>query len=246
MENLDDLLREHHEPKKVIVCMALMKMGEFMVALSGKNGGTINSHNKGGTYTKNFAMPTNPRTIYQIGQRNKFTTFSQQWRSLTNAQRLAWIAAAPTFPYVNAVGDVKYLSGSALFNKLNINLAVIGVAPILIPPVPSGVTAVTTIVPTYVGGVVTVAYTPTPVPAGSSWLLWATPGLSPGVYFVKNKLRLVGILPATTASPDIITVLYTARFGAAAVGSKVVFGLQPMNAVTGEMGLMLEASTIVA
>jgi hypothetical protein len=246
---MDKLSKEKMKPEIIhgsIICMALMKMGEFMVALSGKTGGTINSRNKGGTYTKNFTMPTNPRTIYQVGQRNLFTTNSQAWRNLTNVQRAAWIAVAPSFPYINAVGDVKYLSGSALYNKLNINLALAGQMPISTPPVPSGVIGVSSIVVTYIAGVITLTFAPTPVPTGQAMLFWATPGLSPGVSFVKNKWRLIKYLAAAVVSPQPEITTYTGRFGAAPVGTKVFFGLQPVNILTGETGLMLETSTIVS
>lgn len=246
MKDLDDYLQEHHEEPKIIICMALMKMGELMTALSGKAGGTINSRNKGGTYIKNFTMPTNPRTVYQIGVRNAFTAQSQAWRGLTQAQRDAWNAATGNFPYTNAVGDTKFLSGLALFTKLNINLGLCSVAPLTSPPTPGAVSAVLSIVPTYVGGVVTVAFTPTPVPANTSFLLWATPGYSPGIKNVNNRYRFIKNIASTTASPFIASTVYTARFGAASVGTKVSFGLLPINTVTGEAGIMLQASTIVS
>jgi len=224
--------------------MALVKYGEFMVLQSGKTGGTINSKGKGGAYTKNFVIPTNPRTSYQIAARNLQTSFAQNWRNLTQVQRDAWNAAATAFPYVNRVGDSKILSGIALYNKLNVNLTNAGTAAITVPPVPSGVIAVISVVPTVIAGVTTVAYTPTPVPAGTSFLVWATPGISPGIKYVTNRFRLITKIAAAGVSPLIVTGFYNARFGVAPVGSRVFFGLQPINAVTGEAGIMLVASTI--
>lgn len=246
MENLDKILTQPKDITGPIICMGLFKMGEFMVALSGKVGGSVNSHNRGGAYVKNFVMPTNPSTVYQIDARNIFTTNSQAWRGLTQAQRNAWIAAAPEFPYSNAMGDTKILSGNALYNKLNINLMVAGLPAITSPPSPAGVVGILTNVPTYIAGVISIAFTPTPVTTGQSMLLWATPGVSPGVSYVKNKYRLLKVFPAATASPITPIAAYLARFGAASVGSKVFFGLQPINNTTGETGLMLTASTIVA
>lgn len=230
--------------KNPIIVGALIVMGEFMTNISGKTGGTINSHNKGGAYTKNFAMPSNPRSIYQIQARNRMTTYAQNWRNLTQVQRDAWNAAVGSFPYVNRVGKTCILSGIALYNKLNVNLALVGASALVLPPTPSGVAAVASLVGTNVSNVTTLTYTPSPVPVGSAWLVWATPGLSPGVKFNKNRFRLIGFLAAAATSPSVQTVAYNARFGAAPVGSRIYYGLQPINILTGETGIMLEATTI--
>lgn len=230
----------------VIVAMALVKYGEFIVDMSGKVGGTINSNNRGGKYAKNWARPVNRNTVYQINARNLQTRFAQLWRTLTAAQRAAWIAAAPLFPYVNRVGDTVFLSGFNLYCKLNINLALVGVAAITVPPAAAGVTAVLTLTLAIIAGVGTLTFTPTPVPAGINFLVWATPGLSAGVSFVKNQYRLIGFIPAAGVSPFTITTMYNARFGPAAVGSRVFAGLQPINIVTGQTGLMLVSNTIAS
>lgn len=244
VEKMRELHIKLKSEEKPIIVGALIVMGEFMTTISGKNGGTINSHNKGGAYTKNFAMPTNPRTVYQVAARNLQTSFAQSWRSLTGAQRTAWNAAVGGFPYVNRVGKVCFLSGLALYIKLNVNLSLSGASPIGVPPVPSGVAAVASIVPTSVAGVVTIAYTPTPVPVGSAFNLWATPGVSPGVTNANNKFRFLLSRVAGGTSPWVVTAAYVARFGTPVVGTKLFFGLQPVNVVTGEVGIMLVASTI--
>jgi hypothetical protein len=230
----------------VICAMALVKYGEFIVAMSGKAGGTINSNNRGGKYAKNWARPVNRNTIYQIGARNTQTRFAQLWRTLTAAQRAAWIAAAPTFPYVNRVGDTVFLSGFNLYCKLNINLALVGVTPLTTPPAAGGVTTVLTLTATEIAGVTTLTFTPTPIPAGTNFLVWATPGLSAGVNYVKNQYRLIGFFAAAVTSPQVITTIYNARFGAPVIGSKIFYGLQPINIVTGQTGLMLNTSVIAA
>ena len=88
----------------------------------GRAGGTIFSKNKGGHYAKNFTNPNNPQSPAQQAVRGIFGDLSQAWRQLTQVQRDAWDEAAPTFPVINKLGEVIFLSGQGLHMQLNLNL----------------------------------------------------------------------------------------------------------------------------
>lgn len=102
---------------------------------SGKLNGSVASHNKGGSYLRNKGIVTNPRTDLQTLQRGILGAVSSQWKGLTQDQRNEWMAAAAEWPYTDPFGQVKYLSGSQLFTKLNVNLATNGSAPIEDAPI---------------------------------------------------------------------------------------------------------------
>lgn len=58
--------------------------------LSGKLGGTIYAHNKGGYYVRQFSKPTNPKTGAQVALRTSFNQALQAWHSLSPEQKAQW------------------------------------------------------------------------------------------------------------------------------------------------------------
>jgi len=228
--------------------MALYTPGAFAPIISGSVGATVFSHNRGGSYMKNKAIPLNPHTTYQVAARNLFTNFAQAWRTLTGAQQAAWDAAAPSFPIVNRVGAVVILSGFNFYVRQNININLAGGSSITIPPSPGTVIAPLTFGATCIAGAISLAYTPTPVPVGQVLFVYGTPGLSTGKTFVKSQFRLFAVIAAAAASPFVATVKYTARFGApiAVAGQKLFFEIEPVVIASGLTGIRSEASCLTS
>jgi len=224
------------------------KFGAIVVDGRGKIGGHVFSKNRGGSYMRTKVTPTNPQTIHQAAVRNRLTQFSQGWRGLTQAQRDAWNAAVGNFAKTDVFGDIKQPTGLNLFVKLNSNLDLIGVAAILLPPLPSEVEAVLTIsaASAVTGSVFDVAYTPTPVPVGTTFVLEATAQVSPGKNFLKNEFRVLTTIAAASTSPEDIAAAYVARFGSLIEGQKVGVRMYPVNAVTGQKGQALSTTVIIA
>jgi hypothetical protein len=70
----------------------------FMNAIvSGKVGGTVYAHNKGGSYMRILRRPTNPKSVSQVQARGSFGSGSNIWRACTAAQRAAYNTFATTF-----------------------------------------------------------------------------------------------------------------------------------------------------
>lgn len=210
----------------------------------GKINGHVASKNRSGAYARTKVSPVNPQTTYQQAARNLFTTLSQAWRSLTQAQRNAWNAAVSDYAKTDVFADLRNPTGKNLFSRLNINLQLAGIAVINTPPTPSGAGSITagTLVMTN-GGAKTIAFTPTPAATGVQ--VWATQGVSPGKQFVKNDLRLIDTLAAAATSPANIATAYQDRFGEPPIGTRVTVRLVPFNETTGEVGIGSEATTIV-
>lgn len=217
-----------------------------MVDGRGKINGSVASKNRAGAYVRTKVTPVNPNTSYQQTARFTLTQLSQAWRSLTEAQRLAWNAAVSDFQTTDIFGDLRKPTGKNLFTRLNINLTNAGQSIISSPPLPSqvegcGLTGLTISVGTPTYEVATVGGA-----AGITMLVFATPGLSAGVSFVKSELRLIGTFAANASSPVDIETDYLAKFGAPAVGTKVFVEVIPVNNATGQAGTRSQVSAIVA
>lgn len=87
---------------------------------SGKQGGIVWSHNAGGPYVRNRAIPTNPNTARQIAIRNSVRSLAIAWaNTLTQAQRDAWDTYGANVSWVNRLGQTISLSGISHFIRSN-------------------------------------------------------------------------------------------------------------------------------
>jgi hypothetical protein len=222
------------------------KFGSIVVAGSGKIGGHVASRNRAGSYLRTKVTPVNPNTSFQQGIRNRLTGISQAWKALTAAQRLSWNAAVSDYSKTDVFGDLRNPSGFNLFQRLNNNLSVCGIAQISVPPVPGAVYAMTSMSLAVVTGSPALTLTfAGAIPATDKVKLFATPPLSQGISFVKSEFRLIGILATADSSPKVITTLYGAKFGAVtANGLKIFVKAVPVNISTGQEGSGLIASAI--
>jgi hypothetical protein len=142
------------------------------------------------------------------------------WRSLQEPQRAAWRAAASGVQSASRLGSGP-LTGQQLFNKINCTLAQFGQDQVDAPPArptfpelaPQG------LVITNAGGVITLRLT-CPADPGENTIVRGSKAVSQG--FEKfTDFRVLGTYPAAVANVADITNLYTARYGAPPVGTKV-------------------------
>lgn len=199
--------------------MARIKYSALVSDMRNKLNGSVLSKNRAGSYVRNKTTPVNPQTQFQQLQRQRLGALSTQWGSLTQPQRQSWMASTSSFPYTDIFGDKKELDGKSLFIKLNSNLSNIGSPTILVAPSSVGVP---------VFGVDSALFTPGAfgldslelttsglvVPAGFAMAVYATSPIKPGVEFVKNKYRFLGIAPVVAGKAE-IGDLYNARFNSA-------------------------------
>lgn len=220
--------------------------GSIIVAGSGKIGGHVASKNRAGSYLRTKVSPVNPQTTYQTGIRNRLTTVSQAWKSLTQAQRNAWNTAVGDYSKTDIFGSIRNPSGFNLYQMLNNNLLAIGQAVITVPPVPASVAAMTSISLAVVTGTPAITLTFAPaIPVGTSVKVFATAPQSQGKSFVKSEYRFIGLLTDSDTSPEVMTTLYSAKFGAVTEnGLKVFVKCVPYNETTGQAGSALVASAI--
>lgn len=228
--------------------MALIKLTAIVDNISGKLNGTVFSRNKGGQYMRSKSMPSNPRTSFQNAVRARFGAIAQLWGSLTEAQRDAWRAMASEFPYRNRLGDTKILSGFALHQKLNTNLAIIGQSFVSNPPEPVSPPAVVSLSATanedgnllrinaeLAQGVLATAY---------SAVVMATPPLRNGVSNFSNQLREIAVVD-NLSSPALVGDEYAARFGALQEGQKIGVAVYTIAEGSGVASVAIQSTVIV-
>jgi hypothetical protein len=227
--------------------MAKILMTAIVADIRNKLNGSVFSKNRYGAYVRTKVTPVNPQSTAQQNTRNNLSTQSQAWRGLTESQRQAWIAAAADFPFTDIFGNTKILSGSALYVKLNNNLVNAGQAAISAPPSPVAIPALAlnAINADESTGVVTVAFTDTPVPAGFSIAIQTTGNVGPGKSFVKNLFRQVTYVPAAGSSPATITAEFAAVHGAPVAGQKIFVRAFLVSTDSGQAGIPVQGMTIV-
>jgi len=220
--------------------MGKIQVGGLVGEVRNKVGALIYSRNKGGAYTKAYAVPTNPNTTDQQAARFRFFTAQNAWGTITEAEREAWNRQAFEFPIQDNLGRSIQLSGYNLFIRLNLNLSIIGAAAITLPPVPGSIPALTNFginVDTF-NGQMNIITAPAVIPAGFTLVIAVTPALLPTQYYFKNKLRtLYQYNPGEDPNSDNIIFIYLAKFTLPTIGQKVGVKGYFINNATGEMGV---------
>jgi hypothetical protein len=228
--------------------MAKILTTAIVADIRNKLNGSVFSKNRYGSYVRTKVTPVNPQTTSQQNVRSILSTLAQQWRTLTQAQRQSWIDAAPNFPFRDIYGNSKILSGSTLFQKLNNNLLQAGADIITGAPTPAEIPAIALTALTAAAGTpaMSLTFTPTPVPADNMIVLEATGNVPPGINFVKNKFRRIGIIDAAGTSPDNILAIWQAVHGDLVAGQKVFVRAKMLNTTTGQTGVPAQIMAIVA
>lgn len=229
--------------------MAKILFTAVVADMRNKLNGTVFSKNRYGAYTRTKVTPVNPQSADQQLVRGRFGARSAAWRGLTDSQRQSWIDGAASFPVFDIFGNSKILSGQALYNKLNLNLAQAGQAAITTCPAPVAITSLVSLAVTAGAGASEINVTAgiAAVPAGFSAIVTATPLYGAGISFVKNKFRFIDNLPATTAiNPVDIFNEWEAKFGSLVAGQKLSVTMYLVSNTTGQAGVPFSAVAIVA
>jgi len=209
--------------------MALIKFGMMMTDASGKLGGQVFSKNKGGNYVRTKVSPSNPNTSFQSGVRSLFGSLSAAWSGLTDEQRDSWNSAVDSFKRTNVFGDLKAPTGKALYQRLNQNLVISGQSQLTVAPIVDSPAAISVSSATATIGSTTFEVQTVGDSTGDKIQVWATPLLSAGTSFVKNRLRAVQYSAGSSAALVDIWASYVARFGAPVAGGNVYIAIRTIS-----------------
>lgn len=150
--------------------------------------GLIFSIWRGMTYAKAMAIPTNPQSARQLQVRGLLTSLSQNWASLTNAQRESWIEYAAANPNTNVFGQQFASSGINQYVGLGVIAADMGEPALTAPPVTDepAILAGAAAVPGALSGEIAVSWTGAD---GDYVDVWITQALSAGRVGGKSDFR---------------------------------------------------------
>ena len=109
--------------------------------MSGSAKGVTAAKTRGRKYIRNRGYGGSTRTAFQSSVKAVFKQLSQAWQSLTNAQILAWNAAANTAQGKSVLGTKAKISGANLFMRLNYWVVYCGGSIMSNPPTLTGVEA---------------------------------------------------------------------------------------------------------
>jgi len=222
-----------------------IKFGAIVTDGRGKIGGHVLAKNRSGNYMRTKVTPVNPQTEYQQAQRAALGTLSSGWSGLTEAQRDAWNNAVDDFQKTDIFGDLKTPTGKNLYTGLNRNLINSGEATLLLPPLPAPIPGLLIDSADYSQGGGTFEIATTGDTTGAFVHVWATPSLSAGTSFIKNRLRFVESVAGANNDTIDIFAAYTARFGNPPVGANVYIALRVVNA-GGEAGVISTFKATIA
>lgn len=170
-----------------------IKWGMMMTDGRGKLGGQVASKNRAGAYVRTKVTPDNPQTVYQQENRAFLGNISSAWSALSTQAQLAWNSAVEDWKKTDIFGDLRKPTGKNLFTALNKPRLQYGQLELLdFPPEKLRVP-----IPTQVNMVVTESafqvqiITDEPVQAGDVGIVELTPNMSRGVFYAKNRYRVV-------------------------------------------------------
>ena len=188
---------------------------------SGKRGVTVSQNGAFGQISRALVIPGNPRTEGQLNRRQVLGTFAHNWRTITEAQRLAWNEAGKAVQSGTRLGQSGPLSGFQLFVKVNCSLQIVGEPAVDTPPaIPAfDPNVVQGLELTNPGGVVAIKLTCSGTSDAFN-LVWGTPPKSAGQFRPKDYYYL-GELPEVVTGKADLTALYNAKFGAPVAGERI-------------------------
>lgn len=225
--------------------MASVIFGGGVSEIRGSIAGQVFGRNANGATIRNRTTPVNARSSRQVAVRNNLAGVASSWRTLTDAQRDGWIAAAPSFPYTNRLGQPSVYTGQQLFNTLNMGLVSIGEAVITSAPEPASTFGVIGTVsmedPDVVDALVS-------VPPGADWVIQAFSSgpVSSGVMRPNSvTFRLLGNFPGDSLTID-LQPTYLALFGSIVTGQKAFFKFEAVSLASGQRIAVGSVSSIVA
>lgn len=227
------------------------KFGE----MSGSIGGLTFARNRGGSYIRGGTSPIQPNTTAQIAQRNKFMNIAKMWSGvLIQSSREAWVEFARQHTYTNIFGEVKTLSGIAMFVKVNMDRATFNntafpLAPITLPPLSYLAPALDTVTIDSINRATnTVTFSMTPVevppPDDSNLLIQLAVNIPVGVGYTKNLYTIAGAWDSVDTEPPIVFQL-PATYPQMLEGMQLFIKISRFSKSDSVYSLPLETSMII-
>jgi len=215
--------------------MAIFTSGPTVGQISGRIGGSIFSHNRGGPYMRNGTIPTKATSAAAMDAKSRLAAASMAWQGLDTDTMLAWNAYAVQNPAINRLGNKISLTGHQTFVGNFCRCDRAGVSTLTLPPVAESPDALKTLTLNLdVGaGLFDVTYTVTPMAASLHLWLKACVTQSLGVSYYQNLMKLISVTPAAQVSPYDFQDDLEDRWGTLQVGHGVAVDAFVFDSATG-------------
>jgi len=230
--------------------MARIKHTAIVANIRGALSGTSFLKGKSGPFVASKNSGTTTNSTLATLHRNRFAVLQRLWKELSEEERLSWQMLASQYPKADKDNTVIYPSGFTLFMELNTNRVTTDQIPLLLAPALEQVGNVESVELSidFTTPILSVSFSPTPVPAGKFLLIFATKYSSKGVSNKDFKYKFIKAIPAATASPVDITTEYLSTLPQPLVNSVVsVKGFYQQSA-TGQRskGSASQVNTVVS
>ena len=194
------------------------------VPRSGSYQGVTSSRNRYGQYVRSRATPVNPNSSAQGTVRARLSENAIAWRALTDAQRAGWESLGAQMTRTDSLGQSYALNGFSAFCSVNNNLLAAGDAGVSDAPALTAPVNIVTATVTLTAASFSIAYTATPLAAGTRLFIYASPQRNAGRQF-EADYRLIAVTAASAASPHNLLAAYTARLGAPVTGNRIFLSM---------------------
>jgi hypothetical protein len=124
----------------------------------------------------------------------------------------------------DSLGQAYTLDGFQAYCSVNNNKALAGDASVSAAPALVTPSTILTAVLTLTAAAFSIAYTPTPMPAATRLIAYASPQRSAGRNF-EADIRFLQVTAAAAATPMNIYAAYVAKFGVPVVGNRIFLSL---------------------
>lgn len=181
--------------------MAIITPGPVVSEVSGRIGGTVFAHNRGGMYARNGTKPSIVTTPSAQEFKAILGTVSQLWTNLSAAQIAAWNTYAANNPQKNRLGRQISLTGQNFFIRLNSRLLYANANTIALPPTapPPSIAAISAMSVASASSTVSLTFDDSELTANHA--LWIKAAVSFSA--TKNNVNnLYTSLPVTAAEPS--------------------------------------------
>lgn len=212
--------------------MAIFRPGPIISAVSGNLGGLNFAYSRNSSYIRKALRRTNKHTLRQTGNRALFTYLIRAWADLTNAQRIAWNAAAVTTVFHSRLGIHRNISGFQFFTKYNLPIFA-STGLITLPPdnvarvpqpdaLPYNFSA---------SGVMSINWTQQPLPTPCTLLTYGSRPLSAKTDRYFNNWLFLAYFPSTAGPNNTnISAAWYAKLGAPIQGEVVAVKMRLYSA----------------
>ena len=215
--------------------MAIFTPGIAVGQISGRVGGSVFSHNKGGMYIRNGTIPSISGSAKASAYKSYLGLASQAYANLTDAQAAAWREYAANHPVTNRLGRSHTLSPNNWFVGCAARLIAAGNSVITLPPAypaPNGV-LISAAAVAEAAGTATITLSTSPLGANSKAWIRAARVQSGRITNVRNKLTTVLITAANETIPIDIATELEAELGSFQEGDWYHFEVRVLDDRTG-------------